>query len=62
MGTSLGWDGNRLVVKRTGDPLTATYKLNSLAHLLVKRRRSSLDALKSVPTNLHLFYLKNMII
>ena len=24
MGTGLGWEGNRLVVQRTGDPLKAT--------------------------------------
>ena len=24
MGTDLGWEGNRHVVQRTGDPLTAT--------------------------------------
>ena len=27
MGTSLGWEGNKLIVQRTGDPLTATLGL-----------------------------------
>ena len=51
MGTGLGWEGNRLAVQRTGNPLTI---LSSLAQSLVKRKWAPLGALKSVPTNLPL--------
>ena len=52
MGTGLGWEGNRLDVRRTGDtPLTAAFKLRSLAQSLVKRRWAPLNALTSVPTH-----------
>ena len=50
---ALGWEGNRLVVRRTSDPLTATF-FSSLAQSLVKRRWAPLDALKSIPTQLTL--------
>ena len=43
MGTGLGWEGNRLVVRKTGDPLRSQcsqqhYKFSSLAKSLVKGR------------------------
>ena len=51
MGTGLGWDGKRLVVRSTGDLLTATFLyIECLTQSPVKRRWAILDVLKSVPT------------
>ena len=47
MGIGLGWEGNRLIVQRTGNPLTATLYIEyNLVQSLVKRRWAPLDALK----------------
>ena len=47
-------------MQKTGDPLIVTLYA-SLAQLLVKRRWTSLDALKSVPTNIYVCLIYRLI-
>ena len=56
MDTGLGWEGNRLVVQRTSDPLTATLYIVKSGPIASEKKMAPLDALKSVHTQFT-FYL-----
>ena len=56
-GIGLVWEGNRLVVQRTGDLSQQHYILSNLTQSLVKRRWAPLDAQKVSPLTYITFHL-----
>ena len=49
MGTALGWEGNRLVVQRTGNPLTATLCIEWSDPITRGKELGTSGCYKSVP-------------